>query len=387
MTAKYHVDTVGSFIRPPALLEAREKFQKGMITQEELTKVEDVEIKKLVEKQIATGLKIVNDGEFRRSSFNTDFYAAFKGIGFSKDFAKAGVMVNRKEYGDFFTKNAASFQFLTVLGKIEYNPNHPEFKAWEYLKSITPAGITAKWLIPSPTFPFVFTGLDFEKKWAAPYTDNKELLYADISNILDKFITHIYELGCRHIQIDEPTWFCYPSNFLPDEKQKEQLDYSQRYVECVTSVLLPIFKKKPADLEFTFHFCRGNSLSTWDVAPQYSSPFIVEAVKTLNPVGLLMEYDTPRCGTFDVLSQYTDVSQARIFVGTVCTKTTEVETEDYLESRIKEAAKYAPLDRLGITTQCGFCTAVGLPQNTSDDSQWKKLALMVKVATKLWGEA
>ena len=53
----YRVDHVGSFLRPKELVEAREKFSKGELSQEELTKVEDKAITELVEKQIANGLK------------------------------------------------------------------------------------------------------------------------------------------------------------------------------------------------------------------------------------------------------------------------------------------------------------------------------------------
>ena len=62
--APYRVDHVGSFLRPKELVEAREKFAKGELSKEELTKVEDKVITELVEKQIANGLKGVTDGEF-----------------------------------------------------------------------------------------------------------------------------------------------------------------------------------------------------------------------------------------------------------------------------------------------------------------------------------
>lgn len=378
MTSKCYVDTVGSFIRPPVLLEAREKFRKNIITLEELTNIEDQEIKKLVEKQVSIGLKIVNDGEFRRLSFNTDFYQHFNGLGLSSPAVFDGPPSEKSKAVD-------GLKFLRVEGKLGYNENHPEFRAFEFLKSITPSGVIAKWLIPSPTFPFVFTGADYDNQFPAPYTNNKELFYSDLSEVLGKTIAHLYTLGCRHIQFDEPTWFVYPSNFCKTDS--EQLEYSQKYVDCVLKVVLPILKAKHADLTVTFHFCRGNSIWSFDVAPAYDTPFIVDAVKALNVGGLLLEYDKPRCGTFEPLKLFSTQTQSRLYIGTVCTKTTEVESEEYVEGRIREAAKYAPLERLGVTTQCGFCTAIGLPQNTSEESQWAKLELCVRVAKKIWGSA
>jgi methionine synthase II (cobalamin-independent) len=65
----FAVDTTGSYLRPKRLLEAREKYGKKEITDLELQQIEDEEIKILVEKQVAAGLPVVCDGEFRRWRF------------------------------------------------------------------------------------------------------------------------------------------------------------------------------------------------------------------------------------------------------------------------------------------------------------------------------
>ena len=78
--APFRVDHVGSFLRPKDLVEARAKFANGEITREELTAVEDKEIRELVKKQIAAGLKGVTDGEFRRAYWHLDFFWGFNGV-------------------------------------------------------------------------------------------------------------------------------------------------------------------------------------------------------------------------------------------------------------------------------------------------------------------
>ena len=62
-----HYDIVGSFLRPAELKQARADFAAKKISKDDLKKVEDEEIKKLVAKEEKAGLKIVTDGEFRRS--------------------------------------------------------------------------------------------------------------------------------------------------------------------------------------------------------------------------------------------------------------------------------------------------------------------------------
>ena len=73
-------DVVGSFLRPVELKEAREKFKKGEISAQELKEVEDREIEKLVKKEKEAGLKIISDGEFRRSWWHYDFFWGLHGI-------------------------------------------------------------------------------------------------------------------------------------------------------------------------------------------------------------------------------------------------------------------------------------------------------------------
>ena len=73
-------DIVGSFLRPKEIHDARKKFFNKEISLEELTKIEDVEISKLVEKEVKHGLKIVTDGEFRRRWWHLDWLNEFDGF-------------------------------------------------------------------------------------------------------------------------------------------------------------------------------------------------------------------------------------------------------------------------------------------------------------------
>ncbi|RKW66686.1 MAG: 5-methyltetrahydropteroyltriglutamate--homocysteine methyltransferase, partial [Veillonella sp.] len=79
-TAPFHFDIVGSFLRPAELKEAREAFNKGNITREELTAVEDRLITDLIQKQKAAGLPVITDGEFRRAYWHLDFMWGFNGV-------------------------------------------------------------------------------------------------------------------------------------------------------------------------------------------------------------------------------------------------------------------------------------------------------------------
>src|SRR5579871_2336336 len=78
----FRADHVGSLLRPAVLKEARARRERGEITDEALSAIEDREIEKAIRKQEEIGLKCVTDGEFRRSWWHFDFFRGLKGVSF-----------------------------------------------------------------------------------------------------------------------------------------------------------------------------------------------------------------------------------------------------------------------------------------------------------------
>jgi 5-methyltetrahydropteroyltriglutamate--homocysteine methyltransferase len=98
--------------------------------------------------------------------------------------------------------------------------------------------------------------------------------------------------------------------------------------------------------------------------------------------GYFLEYDTPRAGSFAPLRLLPKGKVAAL--GIVSTKTPKLEDAGYLKRRIEDAAKYVPLDRLSLTTQCGFASSVG-GNPVSEADEEAKLARIVEVAHDVWG--
>jgi 5-methyltetrahydropteroyltriglutamate--homocysteine methyltransferase len=96
----------------------------------------------------------------------------------------------------------------------------------------------------------------------------------------------------------------------------------------------------------------------------------------------LLEYDTPRAGSFAPLRF---VPKGRVVVlGLVSTKVAELETADALKRRIDEASKFVPLEQLAISPQCGFASDV-VGNLLSADDQKRKLEIVVETARAVWG--
>jgi 5-methyltetrahydropteroyltriglutamate--homocysteine methyltransferase len=104
----------------------------------------------------------------------------------------------------------------------------------------------------------------------------------------------------------------------------------------------------------------------------------------------LLEYDSPRAGDFAPL-RYLPANK-RAYLGIVSTKNPRLESSDELMRRLDEAAKFAPMERLGICPQCGFASAAMskfavMPSKVTSDLQTLKIERMVEVGQRAWGHA
>jgi len=72
MTTRVRADQVGSLLRPPELLRAREAHAQGTLSKQQLREREDTAILDALEHQRQAGIQVITDGEFRRGSQITD---------------------------------------------------------------------------------------------------------------------------------------------------------------------------------------------------------------------------------------------------------------------------------------------------------------------------
>jgi len=140
-------------------------------------------------------------------------------------------------------------------------------------------------------------------------------------------------------------------------------------------------KANPEGLVVNTHVCRGNFHSTWAASGGYAS--VAEELFEQEEVNAYyLEFDTDRAGDFTPLAKVS--GDKKVVLGLVTSKFGELESKEELISRIKEASQYVPLDRLSLSTQCGFAsTEEG--NILTEEQQWAKLALIKEVAEEVWG--
>ena len=368
----FRADHVGSFLRPAYLLEARDQFfNKKSITAEQLRAVEDKAITEIVKFQADVGLKSITDGEFRRTYFHIDFLEQLGGV-------KTDIPVTiRKPDGS----EELAPPVIRVIDKVRHAKNI-QLADFQYLKGQVEAlgitGLVPKVTIPSPTMLHFRGGRAGISKEAYPELD--PVFYDDVAKAYGEELQSLADAGCTYVQMDDTNMA-----YLCDERMREAArqrgddpnELPHRYAQFINKVVA----HKPAGMTLAMHLCRGNFKSTHAAAGNYE-PVAEALLSEMNLDAFFLEYDDDRSGDFRPLRF---LGKGKIVVlGLVTTKFGQLETKDDLKRRIDEAAKYAPLEQMCLSPQCGFSSTVH-GNNIAMEDQRKKLALVVETAHEVWG--
>lgn len=363
-------DVVGSLLRPPELLEARQRREAGQISAAEFKQIEDRAVDWALQVQIDAGLEVVTDGEMRRESFQSQMTEAVDGFGeHTIDAFLWGDWHSEGEVGD---KRVERPQMLGVVDKLR-RKRHLSVEEFVYLRARTDR--TIKITLPSPSLLANFWSPEISTS-AYPNLDN---FLADVTDILREEVEELVRLGCTYIQIDAPH---YPLLIDPRtrafyESQGWDLD---RWLQAGLELDNAVIGNHPG-VTFAFHLCKGNQGSRWLVAGSYD--LIARQIFTgIKASRLMLEYDDERSGGFEPLAELPEDKTA--VLGLVTTKTGRRETIEELEGRIREASAFVPLDRLALSPQCGFSTSI-LGNALTFDDQAAKLRTIVQTAERVWG--
>jgi len=364
----FRADHVGSLLRPPELLRAREEFAQDRMSADELREVEDDAIREAVRMQEDVGLQSATDGEFRRASWHMDFIYQLDGI----DQADEQVKVEfHNEQGDLeVTAAALSVHDRIGLSKTIFGD------AFEALKSMTTT-TTPKLTIPSPSMVHYRGGRAAISEDVYP---DVEEFWNDLTAAYRDEVRRLGKLGCTYLQFDDTSLA-----YLNDPKQREYVagiggDPDRQHVHYIHHINEAL-AGRPEGMRVTTHMCRGNFRSSWVAEGGYD--FVAEALfNELEVDGFFMEYDDARSGGFEPLRFVPDGKM--VVLGLVTTKRGELEEKDELKRRIEDALRFVSLDQLCLSPQCGFSSTI--EGNTlTYDQQVAKLRLIVETAQEIWG--
>ncbi len=368
--APFRADHVGSFLRPAKLLEARDARARGEINAEALREIEDAAIREVVRHQEEAGLNGITDGEFRRIYFHVDFLEQLDGV--------------HTAYGEFAAKfrkdDGSEVGFkpptMRVTGKIRHG-RPIQGADFDFLKSVTTK--TPKVTIPSPSMLHFRGGRKAIDE--AVYPDLAEF-YADLAQAYAAEIADLAARGCRYLQLDDTNlaYLCDPEIRASTKARGDDPDELTRlYCDLINRSIAG----RPADMVLTTHLCRGNFKSAWVAQGSYE-PVAEILLNDLKVDGFFLEYDDERSGDFAPL-RFLPPGKT-VVLGLMSSKQGAVEDAGMVKGRIAEAARYAPIDQLGLSHQCGFSSTVH-GNELSQADQWRKLERMVAIAKSVWPDA
>ena len=365
-TPPFRADHVGSFLRPRYLLDAREQRQKGEITPAQLRAVEDRAITEIVKFQEDVGLKSITDGEFRRTYFHIDFLDQLGGVK-----TDVPVMVRKPDGSEELAPPV-----MRVVDKVRHVKDIQRAD-FEYLKSQVSAGSTPKVSIPSPTMLHFRGG---RAGISAEHYPDLEPFYQDVADAYGAELRSLAAAGATYVQMDDTNLA-----YLCDEHMREGArargddpnELPHRYAGFINRVVA----QKPAGMTLAVHLCRGNFKSHWAAEGGYE-PVAEALLSEMHVDAYFMEYDDARSGGFEPL-RFLPKGKT-VVLGLVTTKFGRLESKDDLKRRIDEAAKFAPMEQLCLSPQCGFSSTVH-GNDIAVEAQRAKLRLVVEVAQEVWG--
>jgi methionine synthase II (cobalamin-independent) len=365
VSTQYRADHVGSFLRPPELLQAR---QAATTDGAALRAIEDRQIDRVLAKQKELGFEIFTDGEFRRRNFMSDFTDAVEGF-------NLGDAVNRTwKAGQ--AKDAPVSSVTGIVTKKLRAVEPLTGRELSFLKERSPGAI--KMTLPSAT---QFPAISFKRGVTDKvYKDHSELLW-DIVAIMKTELARLSSEGVKYIQIDAPRysyfmdpkwrdWIRTEMKIEPDALLDESIRADNACFEAA---------RRPG-VTLAMHLCRGNNRSHWYAEGGYDA--IAEKLFTTMAVHrFLLEYDDERSGTFEPLRLVP--RDKTVVLGLISSKKAQLESADDIARRIDEASRYFPTEKLALSPQCGFASTME-GNLLTEDEQWAKLRLVADVARQVW---
>ncbi|MGZ3410298.1 MAG: hypothetical protein ACXWKC_06140 [Xanthobacteraceae bacterium] len=384
MTKIARADVIGSLLRPAYLQDARKNAREGKGSAAEARAAEDRAIIEAIALQESTGMDAVTDGEFRRMSFIATIGVRDAELGPLTGFK---TLVADAEWTGLWKYPDGSFGGLTqpddptkarrsiVVDKVGVKRDIVA-EEFPFLKSHTKKAI-AKYTFPAPSWHRVAWDPKYSRD---AYPTANEFLIAMRDYIRD-VVKKLIDAGCEYIHMDAPNytqWHTDPKireafeswGHDMDSELIEDAEIDNSVFDGITGVTRAL------------HLCRGNApRGRWLASGGYEA--IADRLYPLltNYDTLLLEYDSPRAGDFTSLKHVRP--DTTVVLGLVTTKDGKLEDPGAVETRIREAAKFVPLERLALSPQCGF--ASGEYADTMTPAQQEaKLRLVGEVARRVW---
>ena len=374
-------DVVGSLLRPAYLREARRGVRKGTVDEAELRAAEDRAVREAIALQEGAGLDVITDGEYRRPTWvatiplreDRSYRAPLAGFSFLP--ADPGWWALWKDPdGRRVSGMAPPLQpFVTEPLRVVHDIVGAEYA---FLKAH--ARVRSKYTIPAPSWHRIFWHPEHSR---AAYPTPEDFLRAVADYLREEVVQRLLALGCDYIQLDAPNY----AQWHVDTENRAAFTAAGHDMDAELVADAEIDSSVFAELTGVtraMHICRGNAPGgRWLANGGYERIAATVFPRLTTIDRLLLEFDTPRAGGFSPLQHVRP--ETEVVLGLLTTKQGALEDAALVETRIDEAARVVPLERLALSPQCGFASGeAGNP--LTPEEQEAKLRLVAQVARQVW---
>ncbi len=365
------VDTIGSLLRPLALLDAFAQSDAGRLDEAALRSIQDEAVERVIAEQEQRGLPVLTDGEFRRRHFMESF-ADVSGFDHGR-LAPVGVAVITEEVATAAGEGAMARGYLERAAVVEplRLVGSRVLEEFTFAQSRTDRTVKASLINPGR----IIEAYD-EDGSREVYEDVDEFVAA-VVGVQRQIVGGVVDAGCRYVHIDAPGYTAYV-----DGESRQAMEDPQASLERAIAADNAVMEGFDG-VTFGLHMCRGNFRGRWAREGAYDDYAVVaERMYTeLRHDRLMLEYDTHRAGGFESL-RFVPTGKVAV-LGLISTKSRRVETVDELQRQVERAARFLPVEQLAISPQCGFGSVLdGNPLD--EDLQWRKLEVMLEAASRIW---
>ncbi len=360
-------DSVGSFLPPETLIQARESLSKGHISSAEFKSIEDAAVSDIIRRQLACGLPAITSGELRRQYWDKDFY-----------FSLCGIVREKVETGRIYQETETFTDLLKFTDRISYNPEHPFFADFNFLVEAVAGRAVCRQTLPSPANLYLDILSSADGNLARIYP-SPETLIDDIARAYRLTILHFYDLGCRSIQYDGTV----VGSLCDDSYAKELLQGGIDIIKFQDDVITLINKSLadlPADLETSFYLSAGTQ-----IIPRYDQRDLPDnicpkALSRLNVHRFFMPFDAHDEESLEVLRLVP--AHKQISIGLIGAHSPFSEGADAIRSAIRYALGFIAPERLSICPHSGFKLSTYESRGLNFEDQWTKLSDLAGLAAE-----
>lgn len=321
--------------------------------------IEDEAVAALVEDQIGAGLTEITSGEFRRDQWDKDFW-----------FGLDGISRERVESGHIYQPLDPFTDTMRFRGRIAYNPDHPFFNDFAYLKEIAKGRAACRQTLPSPAnlYPEILSMTDGHPEQV--YSDSARLL-DDISEAYNRTMLRFYKLGCRLIQFDDTA-----CGMLLEDNHTKRLLQGGMDLHSLHGQILGLFDTSvdglPHDMEISLYLSGGDNIVPGRGIPEFPDDIMPKVLSRANVSKFFIPFDIGKDNQLEMLRHVPDGKS--VVIGLADAHSPLAESPDDIRATVAKASEYIQNGRLPVSPKTGFKLTSYVSRGLTYDSPWRKIA-------------